>query len=102
MLAQTDLMGTTRDGNSLARLCEVWGVQGCAGRRDRCAAAIHRVLVDAPLRDALRLHGLNNVKRFSWELSAHRLSQGIDALMEPEPVLLGKQRISPESSSSKP
>ncbi|WP_122734850.1 glycosyltransferase family 4 protein [Pseudomonas viridiflava] len=66
------------------------------------AAAMHRVLVDVPLRDALRLHGLNNVKRFSWELSAHRLSQRIDALLEPEPALLGKQRISPESSSSKP
>ncbi|MEE4859542.1 glycosyltransferase family 1 protein [Pseudomonas alliivorans] len=66
------------------------------------AAAMHRVLVDAPLRDALRLHGLSNVKRFSWELSAHRLSQRIDALLGPEPALLGKQRISPESSSSKP
>ncbi|WP_122209519.1 glycosyltransferase family 1 protein [Pseudomonas viridiflava] len=66
------------------------------------AAAMHRVLVDAPLRDALRLHGLNNVKRFSWELSAQRLSQRIDALLEPEPALPGKQRISPESSSSKP
>ncbi|CAM3382101.1 glycosyl transferase family 1 [Pseudomonas floridensis] len=66
------------------------------------AAAMHRVLVDAPLRDALRLHGLNNVKRFSWQLSAQRLSQRIDALLEPEPALPGKQRISPESSSSKP
>ncbi len=66
------------------------------------AAAMHRVLVDAPLRQALRIHGLNNVRRFSWNVSAQRLSQRIDALLEPEITLPGKQRISPESSSSKP
>lgn len=45
------------------------------------ASAMQRVLTDQPLREALRLHGLNNVERFSWDMSAQRLSQRLDALL---------------------
>ncbi|KPW45735.1 Glycosyl transferase, group 1 family protein [Pseudomonas syringae pv. philadelphi] len=64
------------------------------------AAAMHRVLSDAPLRQALRRQGLKNVQRFSWEISAQRLSQRIDALLEP--AVQGKHHVAPESSPGKP
>ncbi|MCD5992714.1 glycosyltransferase family 4 protein [Pseudomonas sp. CDFA 602] len=67
------------------------------------AAAMQRVLTDAPLRQALRLHGLHNVKRFCWDLSAQRLCQRIDALQEQQPQAVQRpEPVSPESSSSKP
>lgn len=46
------------------------------------ASAMERILTDLPLRQALRRRGLNNVERFSWEDSAHRVSQQIDALTQ--------------------
>ncbi|NAS97413.1 glycosyltransferase family 1 protein [Pseudomonas syringae pv. actinidifoliorum] len=64
------------------------------------AAAMHRVLSDAPLRQALRRQGLENVQRFSWDISAQRLSQRIDALLEPAEQ--GKHHAAPESSPGKP
>ncbi|EPN13829.1 glycoside hydrolase family protein, partial [Pseudomonas syringae pv. actinidiae ICMP 19070] len=64
------------------------------------AAAMHRVLSDAPLRQALRRKGLENVQRFSWDISAQRLSQRIDALLEPAEQ--GKHHAAPESSPGKP
>jgi glycosyltransferase involved in cell wall biosynthesis len=48
------------------------------------ATAMERVLTDVTLRQSLRRRGLNNVTRFSWEDSARRVSQRIDALM-PKP-----------------
>ncbi|MFJ4145501.1 glycosyltransferase family 4 protein [Pseudomonas sp. NPDC089734] len=45
------------------------------------AAAMHRMLIDAPLRQTLRQQGLANVARFSWDSSAQRLSQRLDALL---------------------
>lgn len=45
------------------------------------ASAMERILTDVPLRQALRRRGLNNVERFSWDDSARRVSQRIDALM---------------------
>ncbi|EGH16974.1 glycosyl transferase, group 1 family protein, partial [Pseudomonas savastanoi pv. glycinea str. race 4] len=66
------------------------------------AAAMQRVLVDAPLRNALRVQGLHNVQRFSWDLSAQRLSQRIDALLESAPASPSKQHVVPESSAGKP
>jgi glycosyltransferase involved in cell wall biosynthesis len=45
------------------------------------AAAMERILIDLPLRQSLRRRGLNNVTRFSWEDSARRVSQRIDALI---------------------
>ncbi|WP_122663768.1 glycosyltransferase family 4 protein [Pseudomonas viridiflava] len=44
------------------------------------ASAMERILTDMPLRQALRRRGLSNVERFSWEDSARRVSQRIDAL----------------------
>jgi glycosyltransferase involved in cell wall biosynthesis len=43
------------------------------------ASAMERILTDLPLRQSLRRRGLNNVTRFSWEDSARRVSQRIDA-----------------------
>ncbi|MDE1193930.1 MAG: glycosyltransferase family 1 protein [Pseudomonas sp.] len=45
------------------------------------ASAMERILTDLPLRQSLRRRGLNNVARFSWEESARRVSQRIDALL---------------------
>ena len=45
------------------------------------ASAMERILTDLPLRQSLRRRGLNNVTRFSWEDSARRVSQRIDALL---------------------
>jgi glycosyltransferase involved in cell wall biosynthesis len=45
------------------------------------AAAMERILIDLPLRQSLRRRGLVNVARFSWEDSAWRVSQRIDALI---------------------
>lgn len=44
------------------------------------AVAMERVLTDLQLRQSLRRRGLSNVRRFSWEESALRVSQRIDAL----------------------
>ena len=66
------------------------------------AAAMQRVLTDQPLREALRLHGLNNVERFSWDLSAQRLSQRLDALLDIKTVVSAKVRAAAQSPSSKP
>jgi glycosyltransferase involved in cell wall biosynthesis len=66
------------------------------------AAAMQRVLTDQPLREALRLHGLNNVERFSWDLSAQRLSQRLDALLDTKTVISAKVRTATQSPSSKP
>ncbi|OUM08117.1 glycosyl transferase family 1 [Pseudomonas syringae] len=66
------------------------------------AAAMQRVLVDAPLRQSLRQQGLENVQRFSWELSALRLSRHIDALLAPADDVRGKQPVAPRTSSGKP
>jgi glycosyltransferase involved in cell wall biosynthesis len=52
------------------------------------ASAMKRILTDLPLRQSLRRRGLNNVTRFSWEDSARRVSQRIDALLA--------QPVSPE------
>ncbi|NVL48402.1 glycosyltransferase family 4 protein, partial [Pseudomonas syringae pv. actinidiae] len=61
----------------------------------------HRVLSDAPLRQALRRKGLENVQRFSWDISAQSaFSQRIDALLEPAEQ--GKHHAAPESSPGKP
>ena len=49
------------------------------------AAAMERILVDMPLRIALRRRGLNNVERYSWDDSALRVSQRIDALIMKKP-----------------
>jgi glycosyltransferase involved in cell wall biosynthesis len=65
------------------------------------AAAMHRVLTDQPLREALRLHGLNNVERFSWDLSAQRLSQRIDSLLGTKAVRGANVGTAAESPSSK-
>lgn len=64
------------------------------------AAAMQRVLTDQPLREALRLHGLNNAERFSWDLSAQRLSQRIDALLDRK--LAPAPPVRTASESSKP
>jgi len=48
---------------------------------EHIAAAMERILTDLPLRQSLRRRGLNNVTRFSWEDSASRVSQRIDALL---------------------
>lgn len=45
------------------------------------ASAMERILSDLPLRQSLRRRGLNNVTRFSWEESARRISQRVDALV---------------------
>jgi glycosyltransferase involved in cell wall biosynthesis len=45
------------------------------------ASAMERILTDLPLRQSLRRRGLNNVARFSWDESARRVSQRIDALL---------------------
>lgn len=47
------------------------------------ASAMERILTDLPLRQSLRRRGLNNVARFSWDESARRISQRIDALLTP-------------------
>lgn len=50
------------------------------------ASAMERILTDVPLRQALRRRGLRNVERFSWEESARRVSQRIDALLQGKPL----------------
>lgn len=65
------------------------------------AAAMQRVLTDQPLREALRLHGLNNVERFSWDLSAQRLSQRLDALLETKSASSTKVSAATQSPTSK-
>ncbi|MEB0025581.1 glycosyltransferase family 1 protein [Pseudomonas sp. MH9.2] len=45
------------------------------------ASAMERILTDISLRQSLRRRGLNNVTRFSWEDSARRVSQRIDAVL---------------------
>lgn len=66
------------------------------------AAAMQRILLDAPLRNALRVQGLQNVQRFSWELSAQRLSQHIDTLLASDPAQQSRLNIATESSTGKP
>ncbi|MCF5427857.1 glycosyltransferase family 1 protein, partial [Pseudomonas syringae] len=66
------------------------------------AAAMQRILLDAPLRKALRVQGLQNVQRFSWELSAQRLSQRIDTLLASDPVQQSKLHVAADSPSGKP
>lgn len=65
------------------------------------AAAMQRVLTDQPLREALRLHGLNNVERFSWDMSAQRLSQRLDALLGAKPLVGAKVSAAAQPPSSK-
>jgi glycosyltransferase involved in cell wall biosynthesis len=62
------------------------------------AAAMERVLTDVTLRQSLRRRGLNNVTRFSWEDSAQRVSQRIDALL-PKPKV---QPITAAAAKAKP
>lgn len=64
------------------------------------AAAMERILTDVPLRQALRRRGLSNVQRFSWEDSARRVSQRIDALVHGN-VAPDPQRQVGEPSSGK-
>ncbi|KPY88092.1 Glycosyl transferase, group 1 family protein [Pseudomonas syringae pv. tagetis] len=66
------------------------------------AAAMQRMLIDAPLRNALQVQGLHNVQRFSWDLSAQRLSQRIDALLASSPALRSKRHNAAESFTGKP
>ncbi|KTB89222.1 glycosyl transferase family 1 [Pseudomonas syringae ICMP 11293] len=66
------------------------------------AAAMQRILLDAPLRNALRVQGLQNVQRFSWELSAQRLSQRIDTLLASDPAQQSRLDVTAESSTGKP
>ncbi|RMV80187.1 Glycosyl transferase, group 1 protein [Pseudomonas caricapapayae] len=66
------------------------------------AAAMQRMLIDAPLRNALQVQGLHNVQRFSWDLSAQRLSQRIDALLASSPASRSKRHNAAESSTGKP
>ncbi|MCF5165879.1 glycosyltransferase [Pseudomonas congelans] len=66
------------------------------------AAAMQRILLDAPLRKALRVQGLQNVQRFSWELSAQRLSQRIDTLLASGPEAQSRLAVTAESSTGKP
>jgi len=65
------------------------------------ASAMERILTDMPLRQALRRRGLLNVERFSWEDSARRVSQRIDALVQGE-TAGGQPCQAVESSSGKP
>jgi glycosyltransferase involved in cell wall biosynthesis len=58
------------------------------------ATAMERVLTDLPLRQSLRRRGLNNVSRFSWEDSAQRVSQRIDALIGKTKPLTVQQTVS--------
>jgi glycosyltransferase involved in cell wall biosynthesis len=46
------------------------------------AAAMERILTDVPLRQSLRRRGMINVRRFSWEDSARRVSHRIDVLID--------------------
>ncbi|RMR03762.1 Glycosyl transferase, group 1 protein [Pseudomonas savastanoi pv. glycinea] len=64
------------------------------------ASAMERILTDEPLRQALRRRGLHNVERFSWEESARRVSQRIDALMQIDP-LSGPLQQTAETTSGK-
>lgn len=64
------------------------------------ASAMERILTDESLRQALRRRGLQNVERFSWEESARRVSQRIDALMQIDP-LSGPLPQAVESTSGK-
>jgi glycosyltransferase involved in cell wall biosynthesis len=64
------------------------------------AAAMERILVDMPLRKALRRRGLNNVERFSWDDSALRVSQRIDAVLAKK-ATQGQPRAIVESSTDK-
>ncbi len=66
------------------------------------AAAMQRILLDAPLRKALRVQGLQNVQRFSWELSAQRLSQRMDTLLASGPEAQSRLDVTAESSTGKP
>lgn len=65
------------------------------------AAAMERILTDMPLRQSLRRRGLTNVRRFSWEESAQRVSQRIDALMKQQAGLspASRGRVTDSSSS---
>jgi len=64
------------------------------------ASAMERILTDLPLRQSLRRRGLNNVARFSWEDSARRVSQRIDALLtQPMDRRAGNDALRRESSS---
>lgn len=65
------------------------------------AAAMHRVLIDEPLRRTLRQQGLGNVTRFSWDGSAQRLSQRLDALLGSCQQRAGNGNPLPESTSGK-
>lgn len=64
------------------------------------AAAMERILIDMPLRKALRRRGLNNVERFSWDDSALRVSQRIDAVLAKK-TTHGQPRTIAESSTDK-
>jgi glycosyltransferase involved in cell wall biosynthesis len=64
------------------------------------ASAMERILTDMPLRQALRRRGLSNVARFSWEDSARRVSQRIDALVQSN-APLDPQTQPAESTSGK-
>ncbi|MFH7423235.1 glycosyltransferase family 1 protein, partial [Pseudomonas syringae pv. tagetis] len=44
----------------------------------------------------------HNVQRFSWDLSAKRLSQRIDALLASSPALRSKRHNAAESFTGKP
>jgi glycosyltransferase involved in cell wall biosynthesis len=72
---------------------------------EHMATAMARVLTDLPLRQSLRRRGLNNVNRFSWEDSAQRVSQRIDALIgQTKPPTVQQTvngNLSTESTSSK-
>jgi glycosyltransferase involved in cell wall biosynthesis len=65
------------------------------------ASAMERILTDMPLRQALRRRGLSNVERFSWEDSARRVSQRIDALL-PGDIATAAQHQAVDSTSGKP
>lgn len=64
------------------------------------AAAMERILTDLPLRQSLRRRGLTNVRRFSWEESARRVSQRIDALINAQSTSAPTSRGAVTDSSS--
>jgi len=62
------------------------------------AAAMERILTDMPLRKALRRRGLNNVERYSWDDSALRISQRIDALGSPKGIQERRRSVAGSST----
>jgi glycosyltransferase involved in cell wall biosynthesis len=64
--------------------------------------ALHRVLLDQPLRDKLKMRGYEQAKRFSWDASARQILRTYHEIADARPVRtqLADKPVRPRTANS--